>query len=246
MMRDRLTQRVLEQYRNEDLNEHYEHSRKYFTNIFSLALFIGFIALFVVVQNHYSMYFNYAKYDLMRYDNMVDESITNEYESVRGEAALPLWERYKKTIRTSALPETDQNYILAQKALLLNLPKSEELEKLSVYFEYQVKTEDLDYVNTDHNILNRFIFTYSPYTGTDRKMFVKLQAELYDQWATKIVRENYANLFLYNASMLLDQYNRPIHKFAPVGLINLILFGFVFSLIYGVIMNLAARYEAYH
>lgn len=246
MMRDRLTQRVLEQYRNEDLNEHYENSRKYFINLFTLALFIGFIALFIAVQNHYSTYLNYAKYDLARYDNMVDESVTGEYESVKGEAALPKWEQYKKTVRTSALPVADQNYILAQKALLLKLPESEELKKLSSYFEYDVKTEDLDYVNVDHNVLNRFIFSYSPYNGTDRKMFVKLQAVLLDGMATKIVRENYVNLFLYNTSVLLDQYNRPVHRLLPIGVIYLMMFGFCFAVIYGVCGNLVARHEADH
>lgn len=246
MMRDRLTQRVLDQYRNEDLNEHYENSRKYFCNILIFGLFIGFIALFVLVENHYSIYVNYAKYDLTRYDNMVDESVISEYESVKGEAALSKWKQYKEIVMTSALPEADQNYILAQKALLLDLPENEELRKMSHYFEYEVKTEDLDYVNIDHNIINRYIFTYSPYNGTDRKMFVKLQAELFDKMASKIVRENYANLFLYNASLFLDKHNKPIHKFVPVGLVSIILYGFCFALIYGVIMNLSARYEAYH
>lgn len=246
MRRDRLTQRVLEQYRNEDLNEHYEKSRKYFINIFTLALFVGFIALFIAVQNHYSIYLNYAKYDLARYENMVDESVTGEYESVKGEAALPKWEQYKKIVRTSALPIADQNYILAQKALLLDLPENEELNKLSSYFEYEVKTDDLDYVNVDHNVLNRFVFHYSPYNGTDKKMFVKLQAELFDKMATKIVRENYVNLFLYNTSVLLDQYNKPVHRFLPFGVIYLIMFGFCFAVFYGVCNNLAARYEAYY
>lgn len=246
MMRDRLTQRVLEQYRNEDLNEHYDYSYKYFINILTLALFIGFIALFVALQNHYTMYINYAKYDLARYENMIDATVINEYETVKGQAALPKWEQYKKTVQTSALPKADQNYILAQKALLLDLPESDELKRLSSYFEYDVKTEDLDYVNVDHNVLNRFIFYYSPYNGTDRKMFVKLQAELFDKMATKIIRENYVNLFLYNSSVLLDRYNKPIHRFLPTGMISLILFGFGFAVIYGVMMNLVARYEAYH
>lgn len=245
MMRDRLTQRVLEQYRNEDLNEHYNSSRKYFINILTLALFIGFIALFIAVENHYSIYLNYAKYDLARYDNMVDESVTSEYETVKREAALPKWEQYKKTVRTSALPIADQNYILAQKALLLDLPENEELNKLSSYFEYEVKTDDLDYVNVDHNVLNRFVFHYSPYNGTDKKMFVKLQAELFDKMATKIVRENYVKLFIYNTSVLLDRYNKPIHRYLPVGVIYLIVFGFCFAMIYGVFNNLLARYEAY-
>lgn len=244
-MRDRLTQRVLEQYRNKELHEHYENSRKYFINIFSLALFIAVIGLFVAVENHYSMYLNYAKYDLARYENMVDESVTGEYESVKGEAALPKWDQYSKIIKTSTLPETDRNYILAQKALLLNLPASEELNQLSAYFEYGVKTADLDYVEVDHNILNRFIFKYSPYKGTERKMFVKLQAELFGEMSSTIIRENYTNLFLYNTSLLFDKFNKPLTRFSSIGLMHLMVFGFAFAVIYGVFNNLLARYEAY-
>ena len=115
MRRDRLTQRVLEQYRNEALNEHYENSRKYFINVLSLAVFVGFIALFIALQNHYSFYINYAKYDLARYENMIDESVVEGYESVKGEGALPKWEQYKKIVRKtrkviSRAEKADEHY----------------------------------------------------------------------------------------------------------------------------------------
>ncbi|HFG7030407.1 TPA: hypothetical protein ACGIK9_002892 [Acinetobacter baumannii] len=243
-MHDRLTSRILASYKQDDLEEHYSNSRKYFINLLCLAAFCVAIWFCAVAQRHVTEYLMYNVYDLDRYKSeSIPTQVIDQTELLKGKAALPVWLNYQKKLEKSDLPLFEQNYILAQKAILMDLPKVSAVEEISNYFEYKVSLDDVEYVHMNHGILNRFIYEFSPNYGNQRQMFVQLSAEYEGMVAKKIVRDNYINTSIYNAIKTTDEMNKPL--VGPFGLVHIVIFGFIFAAIYGVFNNVMARYDAF-
>jgi hypothetical protein len=235
--------RAIEARIERDLAEHFQKSKHYFFNLLCLAGFVLIIGLFAVVQNHNSIHTNYYYYDLARYQGQVDQSVLNTYAQVKGDSAVKIWEQYKKTIRSSTLPVADQNYLLVQQALILKLPKSEETAKLSHFFEHEVKMADLNYMKVDHNILNKFVYYYSPYYGTESNKFVKIELRIDQNSASEIFRENSVQRFVNTSLGLIEQFNQIKLPVINVGILFVCLFAFIFAIIYGVFKNLMGVYD---
>lgn len=238
-----LRSRMSEARIREELDEHFSKSKQYFINVFSLVGFVLLIAVCAIIQNHRNLHANYHYYDFGRYEGMVEHSVLDAYATVKGEKAIPTWTQYQETIQSSTLPVVDQNYLLAQQALILDLPKSEETAKLSNYFEHEVSLADLNYIKADHNILNKYVYNYSPFYGTERQKFVKIELRIDNETASEIFKENSVQRFMSTALGLVKQFNEITLPIINVGIVYVGVFAFIFAIVYGVLNNLMRVYD---
>lgn len=225
------------------LEDHFIQSKKYFFNLLCLSLFFLLIGLCAVVQNHRNIHTDYHYYDLDRYQGLADHSVLNAYATVKGDSAVKVWEQYKHTIRSSTLPVADQNYLLIQQALILKLPHSEDTAKLSHYFEYELSLGDLNYMKFDHNILNKYIYYYSPYYGTERKKFIKIELHMDEEAASEVFKENSIQRFVSTGVGLANQFNQIKLPLLNIGILAAGGFLFIFAIVYGVFNNVMRVYS---
>lgn len=238
-----LRSRMNEARIKEELDEHFSKSKHYFINVFSLLGFVLLIALCAIAQNHRNLHNDYHYYDLGRYEGMVGNSVLDIYATEKGDKGVPKWQQYKKNLRSSSLPLIDQNYLLAQQALILDIPKSEDTAKLSKYFEQEATLKDLNYIKVDHNILNKYVYNYSPLYGTERQKFVKVELRIDNKTASEIFKENSVQRFVGTGLGLIKQFNEIKLPIINIGILYIGVFAFIFSIIYGVFSNLMRVYE---